>query len=252
MIYNEYPEKGELVIGTIKRVNPFSALVLLEGYNKEGMIHISEVARKWIRDIREFVKVGQKVVVLVLDVDKKSGHIALSLKRVNRIQAEEKLQEFKREKKAEKMLELVAKEIGISLKKAYKEIGIPMQESFGEIFKGFLAARESEDLLIKKGIPNAKIIRSVAEKSLELKKTLIKGLLELECHAPNGIEIIKKSLAEAEKMGIEVKYISAPRYMLCFKTKKPKEGEKLLKRAADSAINIIKKHNGIGNFKIGE
>ena len=61
------PQKGELVLGTISRVNPFSVQIALDEYpGKEGSVHIGEVARKWIKDIRDFVKEGQKVVCLVL------------------------------------------------------------------------------------------------------------------------------------------------------------------------------------------
>ena len=88
----EWPEKREIVLGTVTRVNPFSAFVSLDEYNnKEGMIHISEVAGKWVRDIRKFVKVGQKVVVMVMRVDKDKSHITLSLKRVKKYDTEKKM-----------------------------------------------------------------------------------------------------------------------------------------------------------------
>ncbi len=252
MIKNDYPEQGEFVIGTVKNVNPYSALVSLEQYNKEGMIHISEVARKWIHDIRDFVKEGQKVVALVMRVDWAKGHIELSLKRVSRNQAEEKMREYKRELKADKMLALVAKELGLTKDQAFREIGVQLQENFGEVFRGFMIARDDEKLLVKKGISEkyAKAVRAVAEKSLEIKEIMIKGFLELSSIAPNGIEIIKNALAEAGKGGIEIKYISAPKYMLSLKTKNAKQGEKLLEEAAHSAILLIEKNSGSGSFKI--
>jgi len=44
MIQNEYPEEGELVVGTINKVQNFGAFVSLDEYpNKEGFIHISEL-----------------------------------------------------------------------------------------------------------------------------------------------------------------------------------------------------------------
>ena len=73
----EWPERREVVIGTVTRVNPYSVFISLEEYgNKEGMVHISEVAGKWVRDIRDFVKVGKKVVALVMNVDLEKQHIA--------------------------------------------------------------------------------------------------------------------------------------------------------------------------------
>ena len=49
-----YPSKGEIVIGTVTRVLDFGAFVSLDEYEgKEGLVHISEVAPGWIKDIRE-------------------------------------------------------------------------------------------------------------------------------------------------------------------------------------------------------
>jgi len=194
----EWPRKGEIVLGTVVKVNPFSAFVALDEYDKkEGMIHISEIAGKWVRDIRKFVKVGQKIVVLVMRVDKEKQHITLSLKRVKKYDTEQKMKEYKQELKAEKMLKTLAEKANISLEKAYQEIGYPLQDIFGEMFKAFQMSLTDKDyeILLKKGIPEkwAKLIKSVAEEQMELKEITIKGLIELKCYKPNGIKIIKKT-----------------------------------------------------------
>lgn len=251
----EWPRRGEIVIGTVTRVNPFSAFVSLKEYgDKEGMIHISEIAGKWIKDVRSHVKNGQKVVTMVLRVDEEKGHITLSLKRVRRHDSEEKMKEFKREQKAEKMLSQIAKELNISLDDVYKEIGFKLKEIFGEIFKGFQTALtpQGHDILIKKGIPEkwVKIIKSVAEKQMEVKEVDVKVLLELKCFKPDGIEIIKNILKDAEKTyNLNIKYISAPSYSLLLKTKDPKGGEKILKEASKNIIEKLEKVGGEGTFK---
>ncbi len=246
----EFPSQGEKVIGTVKRLNPYSAFVALDEYTgKEGMIHISEAARKWVRDIREVVKEGQKVVALVMRVEPERGHIALSLKRLGKRDYDEKMKEFKREQKAEKMLELVGKELGLSLDKAYDEIGFPLMETFGEMFKGFQTALTSPDILGKKGIPEkyAKVIKSVAEKVMELKEMEIKGMLRLVSYAPDGIYQIKSILANASK-NMEVKYISAPNYMISIKSKDIKSAERKLEAMANDIIKQVEK-NGEGKFE---
>jgi translation initiation factor 2 subunit 1 len=252
----DFPERNELVIGTVARVNPYSAFITLEEYeNKEAMIHISEVARKWVTDIRGFLKEGQKIVAVVINIDREKNHVTLSLKRVNKHDADEKLKEYKREIKAEKMLNLVAKELKIDLEKAYKEIGFKLQEEFGEMFKAFQLSQTPQgyDLLLKRGIDEkyAKVIREVAEKQMEIKEAYIKGSLEVKCPSQNGIEIIKESITDAsKKYGLEIKYISAPRYSIYIKTKDAKLGEKKLKEAAELIINNIEKSGGQGSFKI--
>ncbi len=251
----EWPERGELVVGTVVRVNPFSAFVALDEYNKkEGMIHISEVARKWIKDIRDFVKEGKRVVALVMRVDEEKRHIALSIKRVNKRSAEERLKEYKREQKAEKMLALIAKNNKISLDKAYDEIGFPLQSIFGEMFKAFQMSLTSEgyELLIKKGLPEkwAKQIKEVAETQMEIKEKSIKGILELKCPTSDGVESIKKVLKKSEKKGFEIRYISTPKYSISLKTKDAKRGQKELQKAADTIISELKKLGGEGSFEV--
>lgn len=249
--YSEYPSYGEKVIGTVKRLNPYSAFVELDEYpGKEGMIHISEAARKWVKDIREIVKEGQKVVALVVRVEPEKGHIALSLKRLGRRDYDEKMKEFKREQKAEKMLEMVGKELGFNLDKAYDEIGFPLMELFGEMFKGFQTAQSSPELLVKKGIPEKYVnaIKSVAEKVMELKEIEMRGMLELRSYAPDGVGQIKNILAEASKK-MEVKYISAPKYLVSIKSKDIKAAEKKLEAMANEIIKQVEKADGEGKFE---
>ena len=253
----EWPQRREIVLGTVVKVNPFSAFVALDEYGKkEGMIHISEIAGKWVRDIRKFVRVGQKVVVMVMRIDTAKGHITLSLKRVKKYDTEKKMRDYKREIKAEKMLKTLAEKANIDLEKAYSEIGYQLQDIFGEMFKPFqMSLTEKEyEILIKKGIPEkwAKLIKEVAEEQMELKETAIKGVIELKCYRPDGVNIIKKVLKDAEKKhGIDSKYISAPKYSIFLKTKDAKSGEKKLREAGEEIISNIKNFDGEGTLTVG-
>jgi len=253
---SEWPERGELVIGTVVRVNPYSAFISLEEYGKkEGMIHISEVAGKWVRDIRDFVKVGQKVVSLVMYVDREKNHISLSLKRVKKYDAEEKMREYKRELKGEKMLAQVARKLNMNMNDVYNDIGFKLQDIFGETFKAFQMSMTPQgyDLLVRKGISEdwVKTIKAVAEEQMEVKEVSIKGVIELKCFKPDGVEIIKKILKDAkEKYELDIKYISAPRYSIALKTKDAKGGEKKIKEASEEIIKNIEKFDGEGSFKV--
>jgi len=252
---DKWPKRGELVIGTVVRVNPYSAFISLEEYqDKEGMIHISEVAGKWVRDIREFVKTGKKIVTLVMVVDREKNHITLSLKRVKRYDAEEKMKEYKRDIKAKKMLDIVSKKLNLSQNES-QDMETKLKEIFGELFKAFQMSMTSEgyDLLRRKGILEewTKVIKIVAEEQMEVKETEIKGIIELKCSKPNGIDLIKKVLKEAkEKHEIEIKYISAPKYSLLIRTKEAKLGERKLKEVSEEIIKNIKALGGEGIFKV--
>lgn len=251
---SKFPTVGELVTGKIIRVNPFSVLVRLDEYpGVEGMVHISEVARKWIKDIREFVKEGDSVVVKVLRVEEERGHVELSMKRVSKNEADAKLKEVKREQKAEKMLEAAGKELGLTLDMAYNEVGFKLQEEFGEMWKAFQTSMtpEGRELLSKKGIPEKWInaIAAIAAKTIEPKEASIKGMLELRSTVPDGLEQIKDTLAAIERKGIAVRYISAPKYMISFRTKDAKKGEKMIRDAAEEAIRKVTAGGGEGKFE---
>ena len=73
-------EVGGVVDGTVTGITNFGAFVdLADG--KVGLVHISEVADVYVNDIKDFLKVGQKVKVKILNVGDK-GKIGLSIKRL--------------------------------------------------------------------------------------------------------------------------------------------------------------------------
>ena len=70
---------GEVVEGTVLNITDFGAFIQLpEG--KTGLVHISEVANTYVKDINEFLKENDKVKVKILSMDK-GGRISLSIKK---------------------------------------------------------------------------------------------------------------------------------------------------------------------------
>ena len=217
------PSLGELVLCKISRVNPNSAFATLDEYGIDGMIHISEIAYGWIRDIRKHIRVGQGSVAKVVRID--GNHVFLSLKRVDPKQKNEKMKEYRMNQKAEKMLEIAAGKLDKSLDQAYEEAGFLLQESFGSLYKGFEMALKNPDAL-KGKIPEewTSPIKEVAEKNIVQKEFVFKASLCIKSYKPNGINIIKKILKEAD--GMEIVYITAPEYLIKYKTKEAKKGKK--------------------------
>ncbi|HBS59712.1 MAG TPA: RNA-binding protein S1 [Firmicutes bacterium] len=71
-------EIGSIVEGVVTGITNFGAFVELAG-GKVGLIHISEVADVYVKDVREFLKESEVVKVKVLSIDEK-GKIGLSIK----------------------------------------------------------------------------------------------------------------------------------------------------------------------------
>ena len=80
----QWPEVGDLVIATIEAITDYGAYAKLDEYNKRGLLHVSEISSSWIRNIRDFVREGQKAVLKVIRIDLEKGHIDLSLRRVTK------------------------------------------------------------------------------------------------------------------------------------------------------------------------
>ena len=129
-----FPEEDELVMCTVTKVQFHSVFVNLDEYGESGMIHISEVSPGRIRNIRDFVKEGKKVVCKVLRVNEDKGHIDLSLRRVTETQRRTKVDEIKQQQKAEKILEFVAKDLNLDTKKLLEEITENISKKYNSPF----------------------------------------------------------------------------------------------------------------------
>lgn len=71
-------EEGKVVEGTVSGITSFGAFIQLpEG--KVGLVHISEIADTYVRDIKNYLREKDKVIVKVLSVEK-NGKINLSIK----------------------------------------------------------------------------------------------------------------------------------------------------------------------------
>ncbi|HHR85783.1 MAG TPA: S1 RNA-binding domain-containing protein, partial [Candidatus Acetothermia bacterium] len=71
---------GMKLPGIVTNVTRFGAFVDI-GVHQDGLVHISQLADRFVSDPSEVVKVQQRVTVTVLDVDKARGRISLSLKK---------------------------------------------------------------------------------------------------------------------------------------------------------------------------
>ena len=72
-------EVGSIVEGKVTGITKFGAFVELEP-NVTGMVHISEVASTYVKEIRDYVSENQMVKVKVLSISD-DGKISLSMKR---------------------------------------------------------------------------------------------------------------------------------------------------------------------------
>jgi S1 RNA binding domain protein len=89
-------EVGSKLQGKVTGITHFGAFIELEP-GVTGLVHISEVADNYVRDVKEHLKIGDQVTVKVINVDK-DGKIGLSIRQAVDKPPEEKPARFNRDR----------------------------------------------------------------------------------------------------------------------------------------------------------
>ncbi len=250
----DWPEEAELVVCTVKEVKNFGGFVTLDEYEgKEGFIHIAEVSSGWIKYIRDYVREGQKLVCKVLRVDRDKGHIDLSLKAVNEHQKREKIQEWKNEQKAEKLLAISAERLGITIDEVWDRFGYDLLDKFGSLYRPFEESVMDENTLASEGFtgPWVQTFVQVAKENIVPPAVSIDGYLEITSPRPDGAVHIKEALLKAVKedgVTVKVQYIGAPRYRLVVRAPDYKTAEEEIQKAAAKVLKHLESKGGGGKF----
>ena len=253
-----FPGEQELVLCTVTKVLPNSIFVILDEYeNKEGLIHISEIAPGRIRNIRDYVSEGRKIVCKILTVNKDRNQIDLSLRRVTLQQRLAKETDLKEEKAAEKLLEAVAKNSKIDMKKLYDSAGVKIIEKYGSLFKGFQeVVVNGENVLIEAGM-DKKVAASIAEivkERIKQPEVKINTILNIKNPGENGVELIKdtlikaKELAAKNKYNMKIHYLGSPRFQFVVTAIDYKTAEKALENVSKLILDESKKNKSEAEF----
>jgi translation initiation factor 2 subunit 1 len=250
-VQKDMPEQDELVLATVKKIMPYGAFCALDEYgDREAFLHISEVAPRWIKNIREFLREGQHVVARVYKFVPEKNQIDLSLKRVTEADKRRKLEGAKREKRGSMLLMVTAKRMKVK-KPEMDAVGVQLAKKWGDAFSAFEAIVDTGAAALE-GIEISdvwkKTLVEIATESIKRQKARADYLLTLQCSESEGMDIIKNALIAAKpKEGLETKimYMGAPKYMLSvlatdFKTAN-KEAERMATQICD-AINKAKGH----------
>ncbi len=247
------------MVCTVKSIKDFGAFVSLDEYDeKEGLIHVSEIAPGWVKHIMDYVREGQKVVCKVLSVEKKKGHIDLSLKDVKKSQRDEKIKEWKEEQKARKWFEIVTSSLGIG-ENEIENIRDILLDNYNGLYSAFEdAAINGVEVLKEIGIEEkcAEEMYRIASANIKKPVVQVKGYIELTCPLSDGVEVIKCALKEAlsieldDDEKLEIKYVGAPKYLIRVQSSDYKRAEKLLRSAAEKAIRYVRKRKGEGKLQL--
>lgn len=243
-------------MATVEDVVDYGAYVTLDEYDKKGLLHISEISSSWVRNIRNFVREGQKVVLKVLRVDRNKEHINLSLRRVTKRGKIEKIRAWKRRRKAKVLLQTVAENLGVPFEKVYETAAVPMEKEYG-LYEAFEeVVKRGESVLTEIGVPDefAEALAEIAKERVSIPLVEVRGIVELRCTHPNGVKIIKEAFDKAESQDVEnveirSYVVSPPRYRVEIKAENYKRAETVLQKVSEEVISGVTEVGGEGSFQ---
>lgn len=209
------PAKDELVLCTVKRLEPNSAFVTIDDYeDAKGMIHISEVALRGVKNIKNHLSVGEKVVCKVLYI--KDDLVDVSLKRVKSGERKHKLNELRIRNRFYHLVEHACQEAGS--KGLVDKVIKSFIDEYGSLVNAYEALR-SKGLKFLEGVKlplKVKPLISDSFKSLlKQLKVSIKRELTVSSRAGDGLDRIKKLLtgfSKPKKISVDVSYIGSSRF----------------------------------------
>ncbi len=245
------PQQDELVLCTVKKIHPNSAFVTLDEYeNIEGMLHISEVALKGVKKIKDYLNVGKKIVCKVMRV--KGREVDVSLKRVSSGARKKKLNDHRTEKRFYHIVEYSCNEAGAS--SAAKKIMEEFINKFGSIANAYEELR-NKGLTILNGISIPEkvkpLLKANFESMLKQLRVRIKRSVSVSSTSSDGVERIRKVLASykaPKDADIKLIYEGSGRFKITVEAKNYKEAEKLFDELREKFLAKGKELNVLVNF----
>ena len=255
----EWPETGEFVVATVSRLESYGAYVALDEYDgKEALLHISEISSRWVRNIRNHVREGQKVVLQVLRVDASKGQVDLSLRRVNKDDKRKKLEQWKKSRKAESLLKSAAAALKTSPEKLYSAMGLSVVEKYGTLYDGLeAAAKKGVKALTEAGVDakTAEALTQTAKDKIVVKGVTVQGVFEVTAMGNRGVEEIRdafqatKHLGDENDVDVNIYTLGAPKYRIEVTADDYKKAEVALDKIVKFAEGEWANHEGTIAFK---
>jgi len=240
------PDLDEYVIATVRKIMPYGAFCSLDEYGDiETFLHVSEVSSGWIRNIREHVKEGQRIVAKVVRIDSQKNQIDVSLKRVTEADRKRKLLSFTNEQRATKLLEHCAKKMKVSAQQAVLEAGNALVAEYGDLYSAFESISNGQHPASKIKPEWLAVITEVAKQEIKPKVASQRYVLKVESYDGNGVSIVRKVLSEVEASApegvkVSIHYVGAPNYYVDAAAKDYKTLDKWLAKVTALVSDQVK------------
>ena len=242
------PAEGELVVCTIKEVKQNGAYTTLDEFEDiDGFIFIGEIASGWVKNIRGFVREGQRLICKVMRARRDGRSLELSLKSVSEERRRDRLALWKNEERAKQLIKVLSDKVGWS-DEELTDIKNELTETYLTLYGAFEEAATNPESITEVGF-EGEWIKTFIEMAIENiipDFVEIRGRFILKTDNPEGIEIIRKALLLAEgfsdeetEVEITCHYDGAPSYRIELKAPDFKSGEAAWQNATKACIDTV-------------
>ena len=243
-----FPKQNSLVVAEVAKITRYGAYCKLPEYgNTEVFLPLKEVSSGWIKNIREFLHQGQKVVCKVIYVDIDKDTVDISLKKVTAKESKTKISEYNLEKRLNGLFMQalkISKEDQQSKDQTIQYIMGTFQNYTNLFFNAANDTEEYKKLQIPKKLRDA--ITSLIAINKKKKRHNVSYVATIYTfNTKSGMSTINELLKKVEKKGVNVSYISSPKYKMTSEGQDYNEAENKIK----GAVSLIESTKGI-IFKI--
>ncbi len=246
------PEKDEFIVVTVEKIYDYGVEVKLEEYPGEtGFVPLAQVAARWIKNIRNFVKIGQIRVAKVIYLNREKNQINCSFAMVQKQKEEQTLSEWRQTKRVQQLLTLVANELNKNLDNIWSKITDPILEKYNSVFEAFQdLKRYGKDYIPEIPEEYRDALYKIIDKNITINDKNILEVVRIETEKENGLDLIKigfKEMPIDKSIETEITYIGNGKYLIKSHGKDYKTIEKYLTKINEYLEKYFKK---IGTIEI--
>lgn len=224
MYSNEFPEVGDIVTVNVTKVD-MGVYVDLREYNDiEGLIPLSEMARKRIKTLTQLTSVGKQEIACVTDVNKEKGYVELSKRSVTPEEYDEQQVRFKEACSVQSLMKFIASTLHTDLEEVHQLITWPLYEKHESVYKLFKNVakgqqlEELDELNLEDDVLQLLIEQIIKKMPPDVHN--VTARFDLTNYGYEGIDAIKNLLKNtlqkynAKKQIIKINLYAAPTYIM--------------------------------------
>jgi translation initiation factor 2 subunit 1 len=245
----QLPERGEIVLCTVREISPHGIYVDLDEYNGiNGFLHVSEISTGWVRNIDRVAKPQQKLVLKVIRSERSRREIDLSLRQVTNEEKRAKLIEWKQKERAITIMVMVKKELTLD-DAQFGQVIAKLEGGYDSLYEALETASKKGEKAFASLDLSPEIVKAIVKAATEKimpPRYEVGAIVEISSRASDGIQQIRKVLSSvagaSSAADVKITYVGAPRYRLRVIADDYKQADKVMNSVLERVKEGIGKH----------